>query len=175
MTLTKGILHAIAASESDHMVILRRLNAIFGKLGESGIFLTLCALVLDPLTRQVQILSAGHNPPFLIRPRSVEILEPRGLVLGVMGDDFFSKSLQVVDLTLAPGESLVLYTDGVTEAMDRHDQEFGMERLQEALEGARFSGAQGVAEAILDGVARFQRGARQTDDLTLLILEAHEA
>jgi hypothetical protein len=175
MTLTKGILHAIAASESDHMVILRRLNGIFGKLGESGIFLTLCALVLDPATRQVQILSAGHNPPFLIRPRSVEILEPRGLVLGVMGDDFFSKSLRVVDLTLAPGESLVLYTDGVTEAMDRHDQEFGMERLQESLEGARLSGAQGVAEAVLDSVARFQRGARQTDDLTLLILEAHEA
>ncbi len=175
MTLTKGILHAIAASESDHMVILRRLNAIFGKLGESGIFLTLCALVLDPETRKVQILSAGHNPPFLLRPGSVEILEPRGLVLGVMGDEFFSRSLQGVDLTLAPGESLVLYTDGVTEAMDRHDQEFGMERLQSSLEGARFSGAEGVAEAILDGVARFQRGARQTDDLTLLILEAHEA
>jgi len=175
MTLTKGILHAIAASERDHMQILRRLNGIFGKLGESGIFLTLCALVLDPAARQVQILSAGHNPPFLVRPDSVQTLEPRGLVLGVMNDDFFVKSMKVVDLTLEPGDSLVLYTDGVTEAMDRHDQEFGMERLQEALEGARLSGARGLVEAILNAVARFQRGARQTDDLTLLVLEAHEA
>jgi phosphoserine phosphatase RsbU/P len=175
MTLTKGILHAIAAAEDDQVQILRRLNGIFGKLGESGIFLTLCALVLDPATRNVQILSAGHNPPFLVRPGSVGTLEPRGLVLGVMGDDFFVKSMKVVDLTLEPGDALVLYTDGVTEAMDRRDQEFGMERLQETLESARLAGARGIVEAILNSVARFQRGARQTDDLTLLVLEAHEA
>ena len=66
------------------------------------------------------------------------------------------------------------------EACDRYYQAFQFvvwagKTAQESLEGARFSGAQGVAEAVLDAVARFQRGARQTDDLTLLILEAHEA
>ncbi len=175
MTLTKGILHAMAASETDHVVILSRLNQLFRRLGESGIFLTLCALVLDPASREVQILSAGHNPPFLVRPAGVSVLEPRGLVLGIMGNDFFLNSLKMVTLTLAPGEALVLYTDGVTEAMNRQDQEFGMERLQAALESARLAGARGLLEAILEGVERFQRGARQTDDLTLLILEAHEA
>ena len=174
MTLTKGILHAIAAAESDHVTIIRRLNLLFRKLGESGIFLTLCALVLDPATREAQLLSAGHNPPFLVRPGSVEILEPKGLVLGIMGDDFFLKSLKIINLKLEPGDSLVLYTDGVTEAMNRQDQEFGMERLQSALEGARLAGARGILESILESVGRFQRGARQTDDLTLLILEAHE-
>ena len=104
----------------------------------------------------------------------MNILEPRGLVLGIMGDDFFLKSLKIITLKMEPGDSLVLYTDGVTEAMNRQDQEFGMERLQSALEGARLAGARGILESILESVGRFQRGARQTDDLTLLILEAHE-
>jgi sigma-B regulation protein RsbU (phosphoserine phosphatase) len=174
MTLTKGILHAIAGSENDHTQILLRLNRIFGSLSEPGIFLTLCAVVLEPETRRVQLLSAGHNPPFLIRKRTASVLQPKGLVLGVMGDEVFLKSLKDVHMTLEPGDTLVLYTDGVTEAMDRDHQEFGMERLQATLDKAAGKGSQGILESVVEGVLRFQQGCAQADDMTLLILQAHE-
>jgi len=174
MTLTKGVLHALACSESDHTQILLRLNRIFGALSEPGIFLTLCAVVLEPETRRVQLLSAGHNPPFLIRKRTASVLKPRGLVLGVMGDDMFLKSLKDVHMTLDPGDTLVLYTDGVTEAMDKEHQEFGMERLQATLDNAGGKDSQGILQSVVDDVLLFQQGGPQADDMTLLVLQAHE-
>lgn len=174
MTLTKGILHSISAIEGDHLQILKRLNRIFGNLTESGIFLTLCAVVLDPSTREVRLISAGHNPPFLVKSQGIQVLEPRGLVLGVMNDEVFLRSLHDVQLTLAPGQTLVLYTDGVTEAMNRESEEFGMERLQAALEGARGTSAVGIIDAVLASVERFEEGAHAADDLTMLVLQAHE-
>jgi sigma-B regulation protein RsbU (phosphoserine phosphatase) len=175
MTLTKGILHAISSFEGDHSGILRRLNRIFGALSEPGIFLTLCAVVLDPKTRDVQLLSAGHNPPFLVRKDAVQVLHPKGLVLGLMNDDFFVKSLTDVHMTLRPGDTLVLYTDGVTEAMDKQCQEFGMERLQDSLERAEGMEARELLEAVVEDVVRFQNGGPQADDMTLLVLKTHEA
>ncbi|MGC8724692.1 MAG: PP2C family protein-serine/threonine phosphatase [Acidobacteriota bacterium] len=173
MTLTKGILHAIAYSEGSHTEILRRLNGIFGRLSESGIFLTLCAVVLDPSTRELELISAGHNPPLLVRGGKVEVLTPRGLILGVMDDDFFMKSLHDVHLAMEDGDVLLLYTDGVTEAMDREGEEFGMERLTASLENHAIRRPEEVLKAVLDEVGRFQRGAPQTDDLTMLVLQCH--
>jgi serine phosphatase RsbU (regulator of sigma subunit) len=173
MTLTKGILHAIAYSEGSHTEILRRLNCIFGRLSESGIFLTLCAIVLDPCARELKLISAGHNPPLLVRGGKVEVLHPRGLVLGVMDDDFFMKSLNDVHLSMKEGDVLLLYTDGVTEAMDRKGEEFGMERLTASLENHAIRRPEEVLKSVLDEVARFQQGAPQTDDLTMLVLQCH--
>ena len=175
MTLTKGILHSISAVEGNHIEILRRLNRIFGGLTESGIFLTLCAMVLDPVTRDVLLVSAGHNPPFLTGPRGARVLEPRGLVLGVMNDEIFLKSLREVRLRLEPGEALVLYTDGVTEAMNRECQEFGMERLAAVLDRNVGKGVESLVDDVLAAVEGFQEGAHQADDLTLLVVKAHES
>lgn len=175
MTLTKGILHAISSFEGDHTGILRRLNRIFGALSEPGIFLTLCAVVLEPETGEVQLLSAGHNPPFLVRRNSVQVLQPKGLVLGLMNDEFFMKSLKDVHMKLEPGDTLVLYTDGVTEAMDKDCQEYGMERLQESLERAEGMSAQDLLETVVEDVVRFQHGGPQADDMTLLVLKTDEA
>lgn len=175
MTLTKGILHAIAGSEGDHYQILLRLNRVFGALSEPGIFLTLCAVVLEPQARSVQLLSAGHNPPLLLRRGSARTLEPKGLVLGVMGDEVFNKSLKDVRMALEPGDTLVLYTDGVTEAMDQDHQEYGMDRLTAAIEGAAGKDAHGILESIVEDVVRFQQGGPQADDMTLLVLQAHES
>lgn len=173
MTLAKGILHAIAFSEGYHTEILRRLNRVFGSQSEPGIFLTLCALVLDPATREVQILSAGHNPPFLLTSHGAQVLKPRGLVLGLMNDEVFLKSLRDVHMTLKPGDSLILYTDGVTEAMDRDCQEFGMERLQATLGKARGRDPEGVLSTVVKDVERFQSGAPQADDLTIMVVHCH--
>jgi serine phosphatase RsbU (regulator of sigma subunit) len=174
MTMTKGLLHAITLSESGHLEILRRLNRLFRSQSEPGIFLTLIAVILDPATRGVRLVSAGHNPPLLVSSNEARVLTPRGLVLGLMPDETFLSSLKDVQMTLRPGEKLLLYTDGVTEAMNGDCEEYSLDRLQERVAGAGTLGAEDLVGLILDDVARFQGEARQADDLTVLVLECHE-
>lgn len=173
MTLIKGLLHALALGEGDHREILRRLNALFRSQSEPGTFLTLLAVVLHPPSRSARIVSAGHNPPFLLTAAGPTLLSPRGLVLGLLGDEAFLKSLQEVEVTLEPGETLLLYTDGVTEAMNLDCEEYGMDRLRRCLEKVLDLPPRQVVEAVLEDVARFQGEARQADDLTLLAVSCH--
>ncbi|MGC8762402.1 MAG: PP2C family protein-serine/threonine phosphatase [Acidobacteriota bacterium] len=173
MTLIKGLLHALALGEGDHREILRRLNALFRSQSEPGTFLTLLAVILHPPSRSARIVSAGHNPPFLLTATGPTLLSPRGLVLGLMGDEAFLRSLEEVEITMRPGETLLLYTDGVTEAMNRDCEEYGMDRLRLCLERVLDLPPARVVEAVLEDVARFRGEARQADDLTLLAVSCH--
>lgn len=174
MTLTKGILHAVSGLEGDQTAILCHLNRLFGKMSEDGTFLTLCALVLDPERREAQIISAGHNPPVLARSGEARLLNPRGLVLGMMPNEVFLKTLEDCKVALEPGDTLVLYTDGVTEAMDRAHNEFGTDRLLEAVRGASGQSPEAVLGHVSDSVRTFCGGAPQADDLTLMVVNVHE-
>jgi len=174
MTLTKGILHAVSGLEGDHTTILCHLNRLFGKMSEDGAFLTLCAVVIDPESREAQIISAGHNPPVLIRRGEAELLDPKGLVLGLMPNEVFLKTLENCRVTLEPGDALLLYTDGVTEAMDRRQEEFGTDRLLACLAGTGTLSAEAVLARISESVRAFCAGAPQADDLTLLVVKVHE-
>jgi len=78
-----------------------------------------------------------------------------------------------VEITLRPGETLLLYTDGVTEAMNGDCEEYGMDRLRQCLEKVLDQPPDRVVEAVLKDVARFQGEARQADDLTLLAVSCH--
>ncbi len=172
MTLTKGILHAVSSEAVDHKEIFRRLNNVFRQQSEPGVFLTLCAAILDPAKSEVEIISAGHNPPILLRNGHPEMLSPKGLVLGVMDDDFFLKSLHEISMDLAEGDCLILYTDGVSEAMNKKREEYGMERFGAVLERVGQGTEKEVLEAILTDVAGFQAGGPQADDITLMVLRA---
>lgn len=171
MTLTKGILHAITSAEEDDRTVIRSLNRIFRGLTEDGVFLTLCAVVLEPEKCEARFLSAGHNPPLLLRRGEVRALEPRGIVLGLVDDAMFQKSLEGVSLKLEPGDILLTYTDGVTEAMDRDEEQFGMERLADTLRASAHLEPKGVIRAVVDAVKAFEDGAPQADDLTLLVVK----
>ncbi len=175
MTLTKGILHAVSSLEQGHTEIISHLNRLFGKLSDDGTFLTLCAVVLDPTAREATILSAGHNPPVLVRRGSARALSPRGLVLGLMPDEVFLRTLENCTVSLEPGDALVLYTDGVTEAMDRRQEEFELDRLLACLEGCSGLSAEVTLDRVAAAVHGFCGDAPQADDLTLLVLKVHEA
>ncbi len=175
MTLTKGILHSVTCMEGRETVILRHLNGLFKDLSDDGTFLTLCAVVLDPKTSEARILSAGHNPPILLRGGVPQLLSPRGLVLGLMEDAVFLETIEECKVVLKPGDSLLLYTDGVTEAMNRRQEEFGAERLLKAMENASELGPEGLIDRVSHAVARFADGESQADDLTMLVLKSDEA
>ena len=117
----------------------------------------------------MEYTNAGHTPAYLFRRDCVlEQLNTRhGPVLGVMPDREYGHST----VTLRPGDLLVLYTDGVTEAMDADQREFGAEALQRVLAGTAGMAPDRVGEEILEAVAHFAGDTEQADDITALILQ----
>ena len=149
--------------------ILQKLNAFLYESNHSQMFVTVFAGVLDLRTGSIEYADGGHEPPYLVRRSggASMIQKVGGLALGFVPEYQF----RCGKIQLAPGESLVLYTDGITEAMNARHELFGADRIQETLDRAA-SGitAQALTKTLLGGVAAFTAGAEQSDDITLMII-----
>ncbi|HET8923477.1 MAG TPA: SpoIIE family protein phosphatase [Candidatus Acidoferrum sp.] len=143
-----------------------RLNSVVYKNTASDRFITFFYAQLDGPAGRLHYANAGHNPPFLVRRDGTHArLTEGGGVLGVFAEQQFSSGT----VQLAPGDRVILYTDGVTEACDPEGQEFGEERLLRILEAGRALPAGDLKEQILRAVAEFSH-VPWTDDATLLVL-----
>jgi stage II sporulation SpoE-like protein len=111
-------------------------------------------------------VNAGHNPPILAKERETVLLRQTGMVLGPSRDATYSRGF----VTLEIGDVLVLYTDGIVEACDIRDQEFGLDRLRRLIADSRDRTADEILAAILQGVAIFTRSAAAEDDRTILVI-----
>jgi len=159
-TLIKDTLMAVR----DPAVALTKANAALCRNNPANMFLTAWVGVLDLESGVVTFANAGHNQPARIAAGGAEfVMEMSGPVLAFM-EDVQYKSFT---LTLAPGDVLFLYTDGVTEALDAKGSLFGMERLADAL-AAGEPKPQALCEAVRDAVAAFANGEQQADDITVL-------
>lgn len=120
----------------------------------------------DPANRVLRYVNAGHNAPMILRHSGGEItrLCDGGMVIGLFPDCEFRESRVV----LAPGDIFLAYTDGISEAMDNDDDEFGEERLLSALREHKARTAADLIAEILERVDRFTAGAKQHDDMTLI-------
>lgn len=137
-----------------------------------GRFATLFIARLEPARSRLTYTNAGHNPPFLIRSGGVARLEDGGTVVGILPDSRWSES----SVDLAPGDRLVLFTDGITEAAAPGPALFGDDRLlQTLLSLPPRTGSRAVAERVLAEVDRFTGGAEPDDDRTLVVLRVEEA
>lgn len=129
-------------------------------------FLTLFMLVLDPATGEFGYVNAGHNPPYLIHAGGeLQPLTDGGPVLGVLK----RISYQALSERLQPGETLVIYSDGLTEARSPSGEEFGEERLEALLRTGR-GGAEHTMDAIFRSVRDFASSAPFADDLTVVVV-----
>lgn len=126
------------------------------------------AELMASTTGLVLYVNAGHCPPLHLRAvdGSVHQLMPTGGILGIIEDQPFS----VDNVNLAPGDYLVLYTDGITEACDASGETYGEERLTTILREARGATAEKLAHAIVDAVTQYSSGARYTDDRTVVVI-----
>jgi len=127
-------------------------------------FTTLFCGVLEARSGTVTYCNCGHNPPLVLRrgESTFEQLRNCGPPLAIM-DDF---SYAPRSITLAPGDMLFLYTDGVTEAEDPQSHQFESARLEQALLEARGQPARSVVEHVIKRVTEFAKGAPQSDDIT---------
>ncbi|MGH9775375.1 MAG: PP2C family protein-serine/threonine phosphatase [Candidatus Acidiferrales bacterium] len=127
----------------------------------------------DPATRQFEYINAGHNPPILRRgPGRIERLAEGGLPLGIALDDGALRHYESGITRIDAGDALVIFTDGVVEAVDAEEKEFGEGRLLESLESCAPSAAKDLLREIMADVDRFVAGARQHDDITCLVMKA---
>ncbi|MBI3361870.1 MAG: serine/threonine-protein phosphatase, partial [Chloroflexi bacterium] len=127
-----------------------------------GMFVTAFYAVLEPTTRTLIFTNAGHNPP-LVRQASgqIEDLARCGMALGVLTET----TLVERTLTLAPGDALVAYTDGVTDAVNPQGERFGVDRLTAAVASSP-PAASAFLDHLLTDLAAFTQGAAQPDDIT---------
>ena len=177
MTLLRGMLRAEVLSGHEPGRILHDLNAMAQEdLAHSHRFVTLFYSDYDPRTRQLRYANAAHNPPLIWRRQGgqVERLDAAGLLIGLQADAEFSSQ----ELVLDPGDVLLYYTDGVTEATGFSGERFEEKRLVDALQHSCRSGA--TAQQILEQLfARLDRfvGADRTleDDASLVVLKVDEA
>ena len=151
--------------------LLRSVNRLFYKNTETSHYATMFFAVYDDEIRRLRYVNCGHNPPVLMRANgNVERLGATATVLGL----FEEWDCEVVDCKLAPGDVLVIYTDGVSEAGESEDgdsEEFGEERLIAAIRKQQRQSAAEILDGILSEVQQFSQG-EQADDMTLIVAKA---
>jgi serine phosphatase RsbU (regulator of sigma subunit) len=166
MTSLQARLRVLAELPTDVGDLLTRLNRHTAVNCPSNRFITFFFSVLDPRTGEIVYANAGHNPPFIARTDgTVERVEGGGLIMGL----FAQAQYETLRSRLAPGEVLVLYSDGLTEATNPAGEEFDEGRVMDLLRENRHRHAQEIAEAITNGVTVFMDGAPAADDLTLVV------
>jgi serine phosphatase RsbU (regulator of sigma subunit)/signal transduction protein with GAF and PtsI domain len=173
MVLSRSLVRASALSHHSPAEALRRANRLLLADNRAEMFVTVFYGVIDLATGVMHYASAGHNPPILCRVGVDDstTLQAHGIVLGVVKD----ATLEEHSVQLEAGDTLVLYTDGVTEAIDEHEEQFGEERLQRAVCLHKGKTLSALRQALLDAVAEFTAGQPPFDDLTLVLVRREEA
>jgi serine phosphatase RsbU (regulator of sigma subunit) len=124
--------------------------------------------VLEPATGKVSFTNAGHNPGLVVRVEgSTEWLSSNGPPLGILAEGVYAIS----ESELHPGDTLVLYTDGMTEAENQDEEEFGEERLEAVCVEHRGRSAEEMAEALHEELERFVDGVPFADDRTMVVVK----
>jgi serine phosphatase RsbU (regulator of sigma subunit)/pSer/pThr/pTyr-binding forkhead associated (FHA) protein len=155
-------------SEPDLAAAVGRLNDVMNRLRLLSTFVTLAALVLDPGSHTVTLVNAGHPSPLLVRRGGAAVEEATPLAnvdfpIGIGESQAFTAG----QVALAPGDGLVVFSDGVTEALDAQGRQFGKARVKAVLGEGLFS-AQGAGDRLLLAVKQHAAGCAQHDDITLV-------
>ncbi len=169
MAIATALLRTLARDGPSPERILQRLNnELIEGGGKTGLFVTVLCGILSLDSGHITWASGGHMPPILCGPGRPPFLanDVLGPVLGVWGDQSFERA----ETVLSPGDVFLMYTDGVTEAVDGNKVLFGDERLMSYVSSANVSSARGLTEGLLKCVRGFAAGAPQSDDIAILAI-----
>jgi serine phosphatase RsbU (regulator of sigma subunit) len=173
MANLQASLRAQAQEPGNVAAVAARLNALLVKNTDERTFVTFFYGILDRAKATFTYTNAGHNPPLLLRSNGkLERLEEGGLLLGFLSDQPYSQAAVPLD----PGDVLVLFTDGITEAIDpraesQESKYFGEDRLIETVRTNAGCSVRDIQAAILEAVAGHTRRSAQSDDITLVVIK----
>lgn len=166
MMSSRTLLKGAAISHGNPGRVLGEINQLLNERNEAAMFVTVFYAVFDPRDGVLSYANGGHNPPIVVHADGTSSLLPLtgGVALGVIPEFAFDCR----SVTLAPGDSVVLYTDGVTDAVNGMGEEFGMERLRTLCISKSGPSPSKANQAILQGVTAFMGETPQFDDITCM-------
>ena len=175
MTMIRTALRTEARGTYSAAETLRKVNKfIMGDI-RKGMFVTVFYAILNSRNRSLIFASAGHNPMILYRPgtNKTYYLNPRGFPVGISLNDeeLFDRSLEDDSIRLAKGDIVIIYTDGVTEAMNSRRELFGEERLLEAVRRYGDLNAEDFVDKLREEIVSFTEGQIQYDDISLVVIK----
>jgi len=169
MAVSKTLLKATALKGIPADNVLSEVNNILVDESPSNMFVTIFYGVLDTRSGSFEYSNAGHNSPYLISNDGTinQLSNVGGLLLGAMKDVEYQSNV----IMLKPGESVVFYTDGVTEAFNKNEEEFNEKRLEEVLLNKNGFAPKDFVQQVFEQVQNFTNGVEQSDDITCLALK----
>jgi hypothetical protein len=173
MTLTKGFLKSQAKEDLSPKDILIRINELFYENVERNIFISMILGVFDVSESSFSFARAGHNPIIIrsTKSNSVENLCPKGIALGLEKGEIFNRHIEERKIAIRRGDVFVLYTDGISEAMNERKEEFGPERLEAIVAQQSHLSASEIMSQIQHEVREFTGATEQHDDMTMIIIK----
>jgi sigma-B regulation protein RsbU (phosphoserine phosphatase) len=152
---------------ADLAVLMSRVNRLVYESSANNRYATFFFGIYTPPTGLLRYVNAGHNPPYVIRNSEVHALEGGGPVVGLLPDAIYEECR----LVLQPGDLMLAYTDGISEALNLQDQEWGEERMVAAARSRLPESAGSILSHIVTEADRFAATAPQHDDMTLLLMK----
>ena len=166
MSSVQAALRVAAPIEDDLAHLVQRLNSLIYRSARGRKYATFFYGRYTPTTGHLRFVNAGHNPPFITAIAGMRELPSTGKPIGIFPDSTYIE----MSVELAPGSTLFLYTDGLNEAADPDEQEYGLDRLRSLFSLEHKSEIADIPGHIIREITQFERGARATDDKTIVVL-----
>ncbi len=173
MAMVRSALRALGPPSHGPKDLLVRINRFIEEDLRRDMFISMLAVTLNPATRHLRVARAGHDPLLQISGNGQEpkLMQPDGIALGLVKSEQFESFTEEIEFEVCDGERYVLFTDGVTEAMNEAGEEYSLDRLSQDLKQSLQDPPDQAINAVRDSVAGFVKTAPQHDDITLLVLD----
>ncbi len=173
MAVCRSVLRVNAPNVYDPAAMLCTLNETLASNLADDMFISMLYMVLNLETHQLSFARAGHEAPILVRRGETRAERPEssGMVIGLVDNSIFKDAIETRNISLRPGDLLVTYTDGISEAMNAEEEEWGVENLVRSVERMAGSSAHELLNDIRQEVLDFAGNTRQYDDMTMLALK----
>jgi phosphoserine phosphatase RsbU/P len=172
MAICRSVLRSQAIGNPSPADVLQKVNRQLYPDIKEDMFISMAYLVLDHAHNSVTLARAGHDAPMLYTQKTqiVTPLKTPGMVVGIDSGDVFDRLTKDVAVMIEPGDCILLYTDGITEALDNEGNEFGLERMMEAFRTSAKKGPQAIVSRLIDDLRNFVGSTPQNDDITLIAI-----
>jgi sigma-B regulation protein RsbU (phosphoserine phosphatase) len=172
MAICRSVLRSPAAQNSSPADVLKKVNRQLYPDIKEDMFISMAYLILDQARGSVTLSRAGHDAPLLYQreTQSVTPVKPPGMVLGIDSGSVFDRITSDFNVPLECNDCLVLYTDGVTEALDSEGYEFGMDRMIQSVRASAVQGASAIVTRVIEDVRNFAGAQPQHDDITMIAI-----
>ncbi len=172
MAICRSVLRSQASQNPSPSEVLRKVNRQLYPDIKEDMFISMAYLILDHARNSVTLSRAGHDAPLLYKraTQTVAPIKAPGMVLGIDSGSVFDRITNDFNVPLEPGDCLVLYTDGVTEALDTEGFEFGIERTIQSVRASAVHGAAAIVTRVIEDVRNFSGSQPQNDDITLIAI-----